>query len=104
MTSPSGLIARYGPVADGLAALFHPHVEVVLHDLATRTVAYIANNLSRRSPGDESGLDEIGFEAAEAVIGPYEKVGWDGGRLRSVSIVARDDSGVAIGVVCVNMD
>ncbi|HBS6487933.1 TPA: PAS domain-containing protein, partial [Klebsiella pneumoniae] len=38
-------------VADGIAALFFPSVEVVIHDVEAGTVAYIANNLSKRKPG-----------------------------------------------------
>lgn len=103
--SPSHvLVARCRPIADGLARLFHPHVEVVAHDLASQTVVYIANNLSRRALGDDSALDEISFDADEDVIGPYEKVLWNGARIRSVSIVVRDDVGAAIGLICVNMD
>jgi len=97
-------VARYAPVADGLAALFHPHVEVVLHDLQTQTVVHIANNLSRRALGDESALEDLVVDPGKPVIGPYEKVNWDGGRIRSVSIVARGDDGVAIGLICVNMN
>jgi predicted transcriptional regulator YheO len=104
VTTADGLVARCRPIADGLAALFHPHVEVVVHDLATQTVAYIANNLSRRALGDESALDEIRFHADEDVIGPYEKIHWNGARIRSISVVTRDAAGAAVGLICVNMD
>lgn len=43
-------------IADGIAALFFPSVEVVIHDVEAGTVAYIANNLSKRKPGDDAGL------------------------------------------------
>ena len=102
MTRQTPLVARYRHVADGIAALFHPHVEVVIHDLATETVAYIAANVSKRSIGDESALQEIAFDPTENVIGPYEKTNWDGARIRSISIVVRDDDGRAYGVLCIN--
>jgi predicted transcriptional regulator YheO len=101
---PSTLIERYQPLADGLAALLHPHVEVVLHDLATQRVVYIANNLSKRALGDESALDDIEFDPAETLIGPYEKTNWDGRRIRSVSVVARDQRRRPIGMICINVD
>ncbi|VEB44275.1 Uncharacterized protein conserved in bacteria [Chromobacterium violaceum] len=44
------LLNRYAHIADGVAALFHPYVEVVIHDLRDQTVLHIANNLSRREP------------------------------------------------------
>ena len=104
MTTAERLLAQCRPMADGLAALFHPHVEVVVHDLSTQTVAYIANNLSRRSLGDESALEDLHPAADESVIGPYEKVNWNGARIRSVSLVMRDEAGLAVGLLCVNMD
>jgi predicted transcriptional regulator YheO len=75
---------------------------VVIHDLATQTIAYIANPLSKRTVGDDSALEDIGFEPGEAVIGPYEKLNWDGARMRAVSLVARNDAGAPVGMVCVN--
>ena len=54
----SRLLARASPMADGIAALFFPFAEVVVHDLATQTVVHIANNLSRRELGDASALDD----------------------------------------------
>jgi D-arginine utilization repressor len=100
----SDLVRQFGPVADGLAALLHPHVEVVIHDLATQTVAYIANNLSRRALGDESALQQLAGDPGENVIGPYGKINWNGARMRCISIVARDAGGTAIGLICANMD
>ena len=98
------LLERCRPLADGIAALFYPYVEVVIHDLGTQTVAYIANNLSKREIGDDSALEDIEFDPAETMIGPYEKLNWDGRNIRSVSIVARNDGGEPIGVVCVNFN
>jgi len=103
-THNPALLDRCRPLADGIAALFYPYVEVVVHDLGTQTVAYIANNLSKREIGDDSALEDIEFDPAETMIGPYEKLNWDGRNIRSVSIVARNDGGEPIGVVCVNVN
>jgi D-arginine utilization repressor len=74
----------------------------VLHDLATQTVAYVANNLSRRDIGDDSALEEIEFDEQQNVIGPYEKLGWDGRKVRSITAVLRTETGEPTGVMCIN--
>ncbi|AXT47311.1 MULTISPECIES: helix-turn-helix transcriptional regulator [Chromobacterium] len=98
------MLSRYQSIADAIATLFYPYAEVVLHDLATQSVAYIANNFSKRELGDDSGLDELENTPDATVIGPYEKLNWDGRKLRSISVVLRDDAGAAIGMMCVNLD
>ena len=91
------------PLADGLAALFFPFVEVVIHDLASQTIVHIANNLSRRHVGDATALDDVEFSDDDGVIGPYAKRNWDGGQMRAISVLVRDDAGRPIGVICVNI-
>jgi D-arginine utilization repressor len=103
-TTSQWLLNRAVPMADGIAALFFPFAEAVLHDLQSQTIVHITNNLSRRSLGDASALDDIRFDGTASVIGPYEKQNWDGGRMRSVSIVIRDDAGSAVGVLCINFN
>lgn len=98
------MLSRYQSIADAIATLFYPYAEVVLHGLATQSVAYIANNFSKRELGDDSGLDELENTPDATVIGPYEKLNWDGRKLRSISVVLRDDAGAAIGMMCVNLD
>lgn len=98
------MLSRYQSIADAIATLFYPYAEVVLHDLATQSVAYIANNFSKRELGDDSGLDELENTPDATVIGPYEKLNWDGRKLRSISVVLRDDAGVVLGMMCVNLD
>ena len=98
------LLARAAPMADGIAALLFPFAEVVVHDLTSQRVVHIANNLSRRVLGDASALDDLAHDHTDTVIGPYEKQNWDGGRMRSVSVVLRDDAEQPIGVLCVNLN
>ncbi len=45
------LLERYAPIADGIAALFYPCAEVVIHDLRDQTIAYLVNNLSKLEVG-----------------------------------------------------
>ncbi len=97
-------LAPFGPICDALALLLQPQAEVVLHDLATETVAFIANPFSRREIGEPSLLHEIDFRPDVSLIGPYEKINFDGRRLKSVSAVLRDANGRPIAVMCINLD
>lgn len=104
MTDLTTLLTNACATADAIVALFGARVEVVVHDLASSTIAHIANPYSQRDPGDPSNMHEIDFRADDTVIGPYEKVNWDGSILRSISIVQRSDDGTARYVICVNFD
>ena len=98
------LLEPYFSVADALAALFSPWVEVVVHDLELDSVAYIANPFSPRAAGDPSDMKEVHFAPDARVIGPYEKINWDGRRMRSISVVVRDHAAEPVGMLCVNAD
>ena len=98
------LLSRYAHLADSIAKLFFPYAEVVIHDLAEQRVRYLANNLSRREIGDASGLEDIERTIADRFVGPYEKLNWDGRRMRCVSSVLFDDAGQALGVMCINFN
>ena len=97
------LLARYSSLADGIALLFSGYVEVIIHELDSQSVVYIANNISKRQLGDPSSLDDVEFSDSDKVIGPYEKLNWDGQNIRSTSIVLRSDEGVPVGMLCINM-
>ena len=94
----------YFAIADGLAALFKPFVEAVVHDLTTDSVAYVAHPFSPREAGDPSDMGDVSFAPGVRVIGPYEKVNWDGRRIKSISILLRDPKDAAIGMLCINAD
>lgn len=91
-------------VADGIATLFAPHVEVVVHDLSTETIAYIANSMSHRDVGDPSQLGSLNVNTAEAVVGPYDKTNADGRRFKSVTIALRNATQKPVGLLCINLD
>jgi predicted transcriptional regulator YheO len=96
---------NFRAIADAIATLFFPHAEVVLHDLRTQKVDYIANNLSKREIGDDSALEDmLSDDVDERNIGPYEKLNWDGQKIRSVSTVLRDREGHAVAVLCINLN
>ncbi|WP_338487320.1 PAS domain-containing protein [Pseudomonas trivialis] len=99
------VMQNFRAIADAIATLFYPHAEVVLHDLHTQTVDYIANNLSKRSPGDDSSLEDLlDGEISEVNIGPYEKLNWDGQKIRSLSTVLHDNNGHRLAVLCINLN
>lgn len=97
---------RFKPVADAVALLFHPSVEVVIHEIETDTVFHIANPVSDRKPGDISllELESHDLDKNEMVIGPYENAGKKGQRVRSVTAVLNNENNKAIGLMCINLD
>ena len=99
-------LSSFTSIATAVAKLFHPSVEVVIHDICTDTVFYIANPTSDRKVGDVSllGIDSKQLDDRDAVIGPYEKAGEKGQRVRSITSVLRDDRGDVIGLLCINLD
>lgn len=102
-TSLAPELASYAPVCDAIALLFQPYAEVVLHDLSTETVVHLSNPFSKRELGEPSLLHEIDFKPSDVIIGPYEKVNWDGRRIKSVSAVLRAGP-KSIGILCINVD
>jgi D-arginine utilization repressor len=99
------LLESYVPICEAIAALFHPQVEIVLHDLATRKIHYIANSFSKRRAGDSSlNEPETAFAGVDEVIGPYAKMNWDGHRLKSITAVIRDRARKPVGLLCMNHD
>jgi predicted transcriptional regulator YheO len=97
-------LKEYQHIAEAFAKLLHPFAEVVIHDLATDTIAAIYNPISKREVGDPSFFDGVEFKPEEKFIGPAEKINHDGRKLKSVSIILRNDEKKAIGTICINMD
>ena len=98
-------LAQFFPIAEAIATLLHPHAEVVIHDLASDTIVQLWNAFSRRKPGDPALLEnELKLGHGQTVLGPYEKINWDGHRLKCVSCVLRDPTDQPIGLMCINVD
>lgn len=107
MTSPAKdpALDNFRAIANAIATLFFPHAEVVLHDLRTQKIDYIANNLSKREVGDDAALEDLlSGDSSERNIGPYEKLNWDGQKIRSLSSVLRDSQGQPMAVLCINLN
>lgn len=97
--------SNYASLADGVAALLFPHAEVVVHDLHTQTVVHIANNISKRQLGDDSALEDLPDDLdSGSRLGPYEKLNWNGQKIRSISSVMRDEHGRPEALVCINLN
>jgi predicted transcriptional regulator YheO len=100
-----GALSVHFPTAKAIAALLHPHAEVVIHDLATDRIVGIWNAFSKRKTGDPSYLGHDPDLLIEVdTYGPYEKANPDGTRLKSISAVLKDDVGRRLGFLCVNLD
>ena len=105
LPKPPGALTQHFPTAAAIAALLAPQAEVVIHDLAKDRIAGIWNAFSKRVPGDPSLLgDDPELIGDQDVYGPYEKAGADGGLLKSVSAILRDESGRRVGLLCINFD
>lgn len=96
-------LANYKVIADCLATLLFPHAEIILHDVRSRTVVHIANNFSKRQLGDDSALEELpgAFDGVDS-LGPYEKLNWNGQKIRSITSVLRDAKGKPEYLLCIN--
>jgi D-arginine utilization repressor len=92
-------------IAEAIATLFHPHVEVVVHDAVSGRIAHISNALSKRRVGDDSLMSEDGLlRDVEAVSAPYQKMNWNGHRMRSITVAVRTASGKPLAYLCINHD
>ncbi|MEH6633053.1 MAG: PAS domain-containing protein [Halopseudomonas aestusnigri] len=104
MTTRATLLANAKALADAIPLIMGMRIEVVVHDLQTETIAHIANSYSQRKLGDPSNMHERDFRPTDTLLGPFEKVNWDGSVLRSISVVLRNDAGNAEFVLCINHD
>lgn len=100
-------ISAFLNIANAISKLLYPFAEVVIHDLEKDQILAIFNPFSKREVGDSSYLDRIDFNQKSHIpdiIGPYEKLNIDGRKLKSISIVIKNEKGLAIGFLCINLD
>lgn len=92
-------------IADAIATLFHPHVEVVVHDAVSGRIVHISNGFSKRRVGDDSLMSqEPALRDVKTVSAPYQKTNWNGHRMRSVTVALRTPSGRPLAYLCINHD
>ncbi len=98
------VIKKFLPTAEAIQRLLHPYAEVVIHDIKRNKIAAIFHSFSKRRVGDPSLLTPEEMSGLEDCIGPYEKLNWDGNKLKSISSVIRDETDQAVGLLCINLD
>lgn len=98
-------IKSFLPTAEAIQRLLHPHAEVVVHDMKLNQIVAIFHPFSKRRVGDSSLFTkEEEMARLEDCVGPYEKINWDGRKLKSVSSVIRDENNKTVGMLCINLD
>ena len=97
-------IKRFLPTAEAIQRLLYPYAEVVIHDIKRNKIAAIFHPFSKRRVGDSSLLTSEEMSGLADCIGPYEKLNWDGNKLKSISSVIRDETDQAVGLLCINLD
>jgi predicted transcriptional regulator YheO len=76
-----------------------------VHDIKKNHIVAIYHPFSKRRVGGPSLFTkEEEMATLEDCIGPYEKINWDGRRLKSVSSIIRDENNKAVGMLCINLD
>jgi D-arginine utilization repressor len=98
------IIKKFLPTAEAIQRLLHPYAEVVIHDIKRNKIAAIFHSFSNRRVGDPSLLTSEEMSGLEDCIGPYEKLNWNGNKLKSISSVIRDETNQPIGLLCINLD
>ncbi len=96
---------EYEPLLKALVELFHPFIEIAIHDLEKGEIVALFHNISQRKIGDPSPLKELGIPVEDfpAYFSPYYKKNFDGRSLKCSSITIRKN-GKAVGLICINVD
>lgn len=90
-------------LSEGVFKLFHPFIEVVIHDLREDKIAHLAGTRSPRKKGDPSFLSQADRSLPPGVYGPYSKISAEGKAMKSVSIVFPSDNTERY-MLCINYD
>jgi len=89
-------IAKVLPIAKAIAALFHPYVEVIVHDFEENKMAASFNHFSKKEAG-RPNVDSDSFD-------PEFTVTEGGRRLKTTRALIRDDAGNPVGLFTINFD
>jgi predicted transcriptional regulator YheO len=106
---PSAL-ENYLLIAEGIAKTFGSYCEVVVHDLrnvSSSIVAIYNGHVTGReigSPVTDLGLTFLRKRKNENLLLNYPNNGIKGKKIKSTSVMIRDEEGVVIGCLCINID
>ncbi len=97
---------QYEPLIKAVVELFHPFVEAAVHDLEQGKLVAIYHNISQRQIGEPSPLKDLKVDIQDfpPYFAPYYKQNWDGRPLKCTSITLRNENGVPVGLICINVD
>jgi predicted transcriptional regulator YheO len=104
------IFKNYLPIAEGIAKTFGSHCEVVLHDLtdvSSSIVAIFNGHVTGRkvgSPMTDLGLTILKKGNEDQLLLNYPNKSIKGKKLKSTSILIRDDFGEVAGCLCINID
>lgn len=104
------IFKNYLPIAEGIAKTFGSHCEVVLHDLtevSSSIVAIFNGHVTGRetgSPMTDLGLAVLRKGQDDNLLLNYPNKSIKGKKIKSSSIMIRDDEGEVVGCLCINID
>jgi predicted transcriptional regulator YheO len=103
-----GLLDLLDRLARGIVAVAGPHCEVVVHDFSDleHSAVVVAGNVSGRAPG--APVPDLDFISEELSAGTPDQFNYrvkiDGREMQSSTVWIRDDAGVPVGAVCINVE
>ncbi len=98
-------ILQVFPIAQAIEKLFYPIAEIVIHDIKANKIVAIYNPFSKRKVNDPSLLSqEKGALTLNDCTEPYEKINYDGRKIKSISSLIKNEKNNTVGVFCINLD
>jgi D-arginine utilization repressor len=97
-------LSPYTSICNAMVLLLKPLIEIVIHDLASDRICFIAGELSKRQVGDPSLLDIQHIhneQALDSII--YPKLNFDGRLIHSISVPLKE-KGRTKALLCINCD
>lgn len=80
-------LENYKAIADGIATLYYPHAEVIIHDARTRSILHVSGRLD--------GIDRVAR---------HDNPDRDSEQIRSISRVLKNDKGEPEALLCINVN
>lgn len=109
-TEAAIILEHHIRLAEGLAKMFHPLLEAVVHDYRSKVpgvIAIFGNHVTGRTIGDP--LTDLGRSRLRGRSVPDDLIGYaaqssNGRPLKSSSFALRTAEGKVIGALCLNLD